>query len=372
MLRRVAPAVGLFFLAPLVAEYLLGNIPPSELAGVLILAPMYGGGALLIREVARRAGRGWPTILVLGAAYGLLEAGLLDQSLFNPSFDEGYDFQSVAHVPVLGISAHYALTFVVGHAVWSIGVPVLLVESIVPARRTRPWLGVPGLAVTGVLFVVGSAVIAADHRTTFVAAVPQVAGASAVIVALIGVAFAAGRRSAPPAHPSSPGAGSRTDSGVNSGTDSGVGSGEDSGVGSGVGLGAGSGGGVRRAPGPWLVGPAAFVTASVFAARPESWWGVVIGAGLIALTAVVVARWSGRAGWGDAHRLALGGGALLTYAWLGFLLLYFEGNAGTANLLAQVALVLGALALLLLAARRVAAARLTAPARTPPESPSLR
>jgi hypothetical protein len=76
------------------------NIAFSGIAGVLVLAPMYGGGALLIREVARRAGRGWPTMLLLAVAYGVLQPGLLDQSLFNPSY-EGYDFQSAAHVPAL-------------------------------------------------------------------------------------------------------------------------------------------------------------------------------------------------------------------------------------------------------------------------------
>lgn len=61
--RRLAPVVGLFFLAPLTAEYLAGydtstgNI--GELfAGLHFLAPLYGG-ALVIREVARRSGRAW-------------------------------------------------------------------------------------------------------------------------------------------------------------------------------------------------------------------------------------------------------------------------------------------------------------------------
>ncbi|SNR42784.1 hypothetical protein [Actinomadura mexicana] len=40
--------------------------------------------AVLIREAARRTGRGWPTIVLLGAAFGLVQAGLIDQSLFNP------------------------------------------------------------------------------------------------------------------------------------------------------------------------------------------------------------------------------------------------------------------------------------------------
>jgi hypothetical protein len=34
--------------------------------------------------VARRTGRGWPAMLVLGLAYGLIEAGLIDQTLSTP------------------------------------------------------------------------------------------------------------------------------------------------------------------------------------------------------------------------------------------------------------------------------------------------
>src|ERR1051326_3441571 len=64
-------ALSLFFLAPLVGEFLLGNTPITSLPSVLLLAPMYGGGALLIREIARRTGRGWPTMVLLAAAYGL-------------------------------------------------------------------------------------------------------------------------------------------------------------------------------------------------------------------------------------------------------------------------------------------------------------
>jgi hypothetical protein len=82
--RRVAPAVGLFVLAPLVGEYLLGNVSIVEIRALPILALLYGSGALLIREVARRTGRGWPAMLVLGLAYGLIEAGLIDQTLSTP------------------------------------------------------------------------------------------------------------------------------------------------------------------------------------------------------------------------------------------------------------------------------------------------
>ncbi|MGH3098404.1 MAG: hypothetical protein ACRDMV_20660 [Streptosporangiales bacterium] len=70
-MRRVLPAVGLFFLSPLVAEFLLGDIPTTAMSALVLLAPTYGGGALLIREVSRRAGLGWPSMLALAAAYGV-------------------------------------------------------------------------------------------------------------------------------------------------------------------------------------------------------------------------------------------------------------------------------------------------------------
>src|SRR5262245_33344813 len=85
-LRRVAPALLLLPLAPIVAEFLLGDFSIRQIGLVVALLPLYGGGALLIREVARRAGRGWPTIVLLGIAYAVLEEAFLTQSLFNPNY----------------------------------------------------------------------------------------------------------------------------------------------------------------------------------------------------------------------------------------------------------------------------------------------
>ena len=51
-----------------------------------MLAPLYGGGALLVRETALRLGAGWPGIFLLGLAYGIVEEAYVDMSLFNPNF----------------------------------------------------------------------------------------------------------------------------------------------------------------------------------------------------------------------------------------------------------------------------------------------
>jgi hypothetical protein len=85
-MRRLAPVFALFFLSPLVAEFFLGDFPVVLLFLIIVFAPMYGGGALLIRELARRTGRGWPTMVLLALAFGVLQEGLLTESLFNKDY----------------------------------------------------------------------------------------------------------------------------------------------------------------------------------------------------------------------------------------------------------------------------------------------
>jgi hypothetical protein len=278
VLRRIAPAIGLFFLAPWVGEFLLGNVSARLLPALPVLAPLYGGGALLIREVTRRTGRGWPTILVLGLAYGLIEAGLVDQSLFNADF-EGHVSAAVTPVPGLGIDAYNTITFLVGHAVWSIAVPIAIVELLTPRRRTTPWLGRFGLLVTALLYVGGCLLIFADARDAFVAAAPQRIGAGVAAAVLIVVAMLLPRHR-----------GQQREG---------------------------------RVPGPWWLGVGTFAVASGYHARPEGWLGgVVLGLVLVVTTAVLIWLWSGRRGWGTRHDVALVAGALMSYSWLGFVLTY--------------------------------------------------
>ncbi|WP_051775570.1 threonine/serine exporter family protein [Paenibacillus tyrfis] len=306
---RIAPALGLFLLAPLVGEYLLGSISIKEPMALLLLSPMYGGGALLIREVVRRTGRGWPTILLLALAYGVAEPALFDHSLFNASF-EGYDFGDATYVPALGISVSNALAFCVGHAVWSISVPIAIVEMLVPDRRKTPWLGRIGLTVTGVLYLLGGAIVFlwAVNSQRFLPSMPQFAVSIAVVLGLVGAAFAVRRLPR------------RTSD--------------------------------RPAPNPWLVGVAAFIASGLFFLLGGNWQHVAVKTGLIAAMAVAVTLWSGQAGWGARHRFALTGGTLLTYVWGGFVCATFVGNTGPIDRIGNIIFSLGAIVLLMLAARK--------------------
>lgn len=310
LIRRLTPVIGLALLSPIVAEYLLGNSSIAALPDVWIIAPMYGGAAILIREAARRAGGGWPTIVTLGLAYGVLQPAVIDFAMFNPSF-LGRDFLTATHVPVLGISAYYAIAFSVGHAVWSIAVPIAIVETFVPERRTKPWLRAPGIAITAVLFVLSSGVLAwyLHSQDGFFPSAGQVAGTAVVVGGLIGIAFVVGRWSPPES--------------------------------------------TASVPRPLVVGIVSFVAASLFVASPVSWLGVALLLTLIAVMTAVVTRWSRRNGWGEVHRLALIGGALLTYAWLAFIVTPFDEVSETVNLIGNVVFALGAVVLLVVAYAKI-------------------
>ena len=86
MWRRLPAVRTLFVLSPLIAEYLLGSLPVAQIALLPVMALMYGSGAVLIREVVRRAGLGWPSMTLLACSYGFVEEGFVTQSLFNPKY----------------------------------------------------------------------------------------------------------------------------------------------------------------------------------------------------------------------------------------------------------------------------------------------
>ena len=194
----------LLVLAPVCAEYLSAyddstGHPATLLGNLVIFIPLYGCSALLIREVARRARLGWPGILLLAAAFGFIEAGLIDQSLFSPDYRglEGWEATYAATlIGPLGLSAVNLISFVGGHVMLSICGPIALVEAWRPSRATEPWLRLPGLVITALAYAIGSAFVLFWHLQTeeWHAGVGQLVGAGLVVVALIVAAVLLGRR----------------------------------------------------------------------------------------------------------------------------------------------------------------------------------
>jgi hypothetical protein len=196
------PSLVLVLLTPVIAEYLLGDIPVDNLMALLPLGLMYGGGALLVREIVRRTGRGWLTFVLLGTAYGVFEEGLVDQSLFNPNFlhlrllDYGF-------LPALGTAFPWAIYVVGIHVAWSMAVPIGLTESLFAGRRSQPWLPPATLAIPGLMLLAGAAMIFAHlQQTSIFHASPAQLGVSAALALLL-VVIALGPR---PSRTSSPAA----------------------------------------------------------------------------------------------------------------------------------------------------------------------
>jgi hypothetical protein len=76
---------------------------------------------------------------------------------------------------------------------------------------------------------------------------------------------------------------------------------------------------------------------------------------LIGVTAVLVLCWAGSEAWTVRSRFAVAGGALLTYAWGGFVLTGLAGPDDPVRWAGNVIFALAAVGLLVVTARRVGA-----------------
>jgi hypothetical protein len=272
--RKIFAVITLFFVAPLVAEYLLGDLPLKLLTALMVLAPAYGGGAVLIRETARRAGRGWPTMLMLGAAYTLIGEGLVSQSLFNPDYmQKHWHLLYPAYIPALGMGGWWTLFMFNLHTFWSMGVSIALVEALFPAEAEAPWLGLVGDSVVAAVFVLGSAASfgIGFKQNQFVASHAQLLSAAVLCVMLILSAFLIPARR--------------------------------------------SGVGNSWVPSPWVTAAIALLLGmGVLHVQPKWGWAAV-GAMLMldAIFLLLVAFFSRQSGWGALHTLSLAAGGALAY-----------------------------------------------------------
>jgi len=84
--RRVAPALTLLALSPIVVEFLYGSTHVSMAYLLLPQLGVYGCGALIIRALARYQRRGWIAILLMGLAFAVAEECLTLQTALAPLF----------------------------------------------------------------------------------------------------------------------------------------------------------------------------------------------------------------------------------------------------------------------------------------------
>lgn len=280
-MKRLAPVLVLFVLSPLVAEFLSGSTSLAGFATMLVFLPLYGFGAILVREIARRTQRGWLAMPFLALAYGLIEEGVVLQSLFNKNF-MGAHLLDTGFVPGIGIGGPWTVYVLGIHIFWSILAPVALTEVLFPSLRTTPWLNRIGLSIVAILYIALAAILTFGMaaQTQFFAAPAQLALVALAIAATAALAFAF------PAQTRS-----------------------------------------TAAPSPWRVALASFVGGSAFLLLYSQgvfvlfwpWQGVT--AGLLAillllLTGIVTS--ARRTGWTLRHSFAATAGCLAVYCWFGF------------------------------------------------------
>lgn len=294
--RDRAIAIGsLLVLSPIGAELLAAyddstGRPGELLFSIAFFALLYGCPALLFRELVRRTGRGWPAMLMLSMAAGLLQAGVIDQSLFTDNYGEVKGWEKSlrdTYISPLGVGAFFLQNFVLGHVVYSFGAPIAVAEAMRPGIAHRPWLRRRGIiaAVVGWLLVAG-AILADTLGTDDHGSLIEVLVTFSVVIVLVISAFRHTPRPRPrPAH-------------------------------------------LTPAPRQRTVAVVAFLAASAHAVMPETWLGVA-GAVLVAAASLaLLAHTTHTHEWTTAHTAAVGVGVLVSRGVLAFL--YFPVVGETA------------------------------------------
>jgi hypothetical protein len=158
--KGISPAWALLLVAPVVGELISGATPPAAFLKPfpLIAFPcLYGGGSIICRELTHRWGKGWPTLLLLGAAYGVLEEGIVCASFFNAHWP-GIGALG-AYGRWLGVNWVWSMGIIVYHSAISIGVSVLIVSMLFPQRRADAWVGRRTFVAVCILYVVAMALL---------------------------------------------------------------------------------------------------------------------------------------------------------------------------------------------------------------------
>lgn len=256
-----------------------------------LLFPMYGAGVLLIRELVVRTGGGWPSLIVMGVVYELVEDVFGLQALTSEIL-----YNAARWGPrIFGINTTYWEVQIGYHVVFSVLIPIVITDLIFPDLRSKPYLKRPGLIIAALSAIVGVVIVRIliagtqdpGHQTPW----PFVATVVVIIAVLCVVALRILPRRRSPASLTS--VGQRA----------------------------------NRVPRPAVAGFGAFVSTLAFIGllmpldtqeqRPaagDGWWTVLAmaaAAGVATGALLLIRRWRTETGWTHAHQIWLIGGSLV-------------------------------------------------------------
>lgn len=131
----------LVFLATALPEGITGATPPWAWINPIqvgLILWLYGSGVLVCRELMVRWKTGWPGLLLLGAAYAIVEEGFTVKTFFDPSLTMLGPLAWYGRWA--GVNWVWAVWLMVFHAAFSIAFPIFLVEWRWPAIRGQALL----------------------------------------------------------------------------------------------------------------------------------------------------------------------------------------------------------------------------------------
>lgn len=148
--------VFLILLAPFIGEGLSTSTPVIEWINplvIILLVFLYGFGALITRELMIRWGKGsegWLTLLILGAAYGIIEEGLFLMSFFIPNWEDVGILG--AYGRFFGVNWVWVIQLTIFHMIYSITIPILLTHIAFPEIKEESLLSKKMLIIVIVIF----------------------------------------------------------------------------------------------------------------------------------------------------------------------------------------------------------------------------
>ncbi|MCI4352914.1 MAG: hypothetical protein L3K14_05950 [Thermoplasmata archaeon] len=145
------PVLCLMLLSPGIPEYLSSSSPLNALVanpllfGLQLLANLglYLPGVLLIREAMVRWNKGWGSVLLLGAAYGILEEGIALSTFYYSNAGPVGSLGYYGHW--LGVNWVWIPGVLLVHIVFSISLPILLLGLALPKTRGQSIVGPSGI-----------------------------------------------------------------------------------------------------------------------------------------------------------------------------------------------------------------------------------
>jgi hypothetical protein len=140
--KNYAAALTLFFLPAISVELLTGDTPLATYLNPItfvVLNLTYGATLLLIRETVVRWRKGFASVLVLAAGYGMVNEAIDTKGFFAPHFYAVVGSGLEGFGRHIGINIPWALNISIFHAIFSILVPLTIVSAIF--RDAGPWIG---------------------------------------------------------------------------------------------------------------------------------------------------------------------------------------------------------------------------------------